>query len=146
MSVVFPPEPHRPRFLQRCACANADDFALATASLRESLPTVATAFSTIDAVTNILPGIFLSYVLYAEGIWKGDILIVDLEELEEMDASEIPSKRFNAKEVILPRSGENWKFPVVDGTVQPHGGDQGLRTSTLIRKQPVRGECREDFP
>ena len=100
--LFFPPEPHRPRFLQRCACANADDFALATASLRESLPTVATAFSTIDAVTGILPGIFLSYVLYAEGIWKGDILIVDLDELEEMDASEIHANRLNAKEVILP--------------------------------------------
>ena len=36
MSVVLPPEPHRPWFLRRCACACADDFALATASLRES--------------------------------------------------------------------------------------------------------------
>ena len=31
----------KPRFLQRCACARADDFALATASLCESLQTVA---------------------------------------------------------------------------------------------------------
>ena len=36
MSAVLPPEPQRPWFLQRCACAYADDFALATASLRES--------------------------------------------------------------------------------------------------------------
>ena len=72
------------------------------------------------------------------------MLIVDLE-LEEMDASEIHAKRLNAKDVILPRSGENWKFQVANGTVQPHGGDQGLRTSTLIRNQPVRGKCREDF-
>ena len=28
---------------------------------------------------------------------------------------------------------------------QPYGGDQGLRTSTLIRNQPVRGESSEDF-
>ena len=34
-------------------------------------------------------------------------LWVDLEELEEMDASEIHAERFNAKEVILPKSGEN---------------------------------------
>ena len=45
---VLPLEPQRPWFLQRCACAYAHDFALATASLRKSLPT---AFATIDIVT-----------------------------------------------------------------------------------------------
>ena len=57
MTVVLPPEPHRPWSLQRCACAYADDFALATASLRESHPTVAKAFLTMDAVT----GMFLNH-------------------------------------------------------------------------------------
>ena len=42
------------------------------------------------------------------GIWKGDVLVADLEELETMDASEIYSKRLNAKEVIFPR--EKGKF------------------------------------
>ena len=51
----------------------------------------------------VLPGLFLGYALYAGGIWKGDILIADLEELETMDASEIYSKRLHAKEVILPK-------------------------------------------
>ena len=37
----------------------------------------------------VLPGLFLGY---AGGIWKGDVLIADLEELETMDASEIYSK------------------------------------------------------
>ena len=37
----------------------------------------------------VLPGLFLGYALYAGGIWKGDVLIADLEELETMDASEI---------------------------------------------------------
>ena len=50
----------------------------------------------------VLPGLFLGYTLYAGGIWKGDVLIADLEELETMDASEIHSKRLNAKEVIFP--------------------------------------------
>ena len=36
-------------------------------------------------------------------IWKGDVLVSDLEELETMDASEIYSKRLNAKEVIFPK-------------------------------------------
>ena len=51
----------------------------------------------------VLPGLFLGYALYAVGIWKGDVLIADLEELETMDASEIYSKRLNAKEVIFPQ-------------------------------------------
>ena len=49
----------------------------------------------------VLPGLFLGYVLYAGGSWKGDVLVADLEELETMDASEIYSKRLNAKEVIF---------------------------------------------
>ena len=45
----------------------------------------------------VLPVLFLRYALYAGGTWKGDVLIADLEELETMDASEIYSKRLNAK-------------------------------------------------
>ena len=47
-------------------------------------------------------------LLYAGGIWKGDVLVADLEELETMDAFEYYSKRLNAKEVILLK--ENGKF------------------------------------
>ena len=39
----------------------------------------------------VLPGLFLGYALYVVGIWKGDILVADIEELETMDASEIYS-------------------------------------------------------
>ena len=41
----------------------------------------------------ILPGLVLGYALYAGRIWKGDVLVADLEELETMDASEIYSKK-----------------------------------------------------
>ena len=34
----------------------------------------------------VLPGIFLGYLLYAVRIWKRDILVADVEELEKMDA------------------------------------------------------------
>ena len=37
------------------------------------------------------------------GIWKGDKTVADIEELETMDASEIYSRRLNAKEVIFPK-------------------------------------------
>ena len=84
-------------------------------------------------------------MLYAGGNWEGHILAVDFEELEEMDASEIHVKRFNAKDVILPTSWENCKFPVANRTVQLYGRDQGLGTSILVRNQFVRGQSRQDF-
>ena len=92
----------------------------------------------------VLPGLFLGYALYAGGIWKGDVLIADLEELETMDASEIYSKRLNAKEVIFPKEGE-FTFPIADGRIKTLGEDQELRTSTLIRPRPSRGEGHIDF-
>ena len=56
----------------------------------------------------VLPGLFLEYAFYAGGIWKGDLLVAGIGELETMDASEIYSKRLNAKEVIFPE--ENRKY------------------------------------
>ena len=44
------------------------------------------------------------------GISKGDILVADIEELETVDASEIYSKRLNAKEVIFPKQNGNFYF------------------------------------
>ena len=61
-----------------------------------------------------------------------------------MDASEIYSKRLNAKEVIFPKEGE-FIFPIADGRVKTLGGDQDLRTSTLIRNHPIQGESHLDF-
>ena len=79
-----------------------------------------------------------------EGIWKGDVLVADLEELETMDASEICSKRLNAKEVIFPKQRE-FIFPIADGRLKTPGGDQELKTSTLIRPRPIQGESNIDF-
>ena len=93
----------------------------------------------------VLPGLFLGYALYAGGIWKGDILVADIEELETMDASEIYSKRLNAKEVMFPKEKGKFIFPVADGRIKLPGGDQELRTPTLIRDHPIRGEDQRDF-
>ena len=67
----------------------------------------------------VLPGLFLGYALYAGGIWKGDVLIADLEELETMDASEIYLKRLDAKEVIFPKEKGEFIFPITDGRIKP---------------------------
>ena len=88
----------------------------------------------------VLPGMFLGYAMYAGGIWKGDILVADLEELENLGAPEIHARRLNAKEVVSPKSGENFIIPVADGRVNLFGRDQILRTSTLTQEHPERGE------
>ena len=68
-----------------------------------------------------LPGLFLGYALYAGGIWKGDMLVAHIEELETMDASEIYPKRLNAKEVIFPKENGKYIFPVADGRINLSG-------------------------
>ena len=62
-----------------------------------------------------------------------------------MDASEIYSQRLSAKEVIFPKEKGEFIFPIADGRINPLGGDQDLRTSTLIRQRPIQGESHLDF-
>ena len=94
--------------------------------------------------TKVLPGTFLGYVLHAvREIWKGDIMVADIEELEQMDASELYARRLNAKEVLTPQRSGNFIFPVADGTVKIFGGERHLRTSTLTRHRSERGEESE---
>ena len=59
-------------------------------------------------------------------------------------ASEIYSKRHNAKEVIFPKEGE-FIFPIAGGRMKTLGGDQDLRTSTLVLNRPIQGESNIDF-
>ena len=95
-------------------------------SLVECYPISAEDLSRIHQFgKKILPGLFLEYTLYAGGIWKGDIMFVDIEELEKMDASEIYSRRLCAKEVLTSMGGEKFIFPIADGTVKLSGGEQG---------------------
>ena len=49
---------------------------------------------------------------------RGDVMVADIEEWEEIDASEIHARRLNAKEVWTPMKGDNFRFPVADGTVK----------------------------
>ena len=92
----------------------------------------------------VLPGIFLGYALYAGIIWQGDILVADIAELENLDASEIHARRLTAKVLITPKSGAHFIFPIADGK-EFSGGDHVMRTSTLIRDNPERGEGHEDL-
>ena len=62
-----------------------------------------------------------------------------------MDASEIFSRRLKEKEVIFPKEGGDFIFPVADGRIKLYGEDQEMRTPTLIREHPIRGEGHVDF-
>ena len=62
-----------------------------------------------------------------------------------MDASEIYSKRLNTKEVIFHKEKGEFIFPIADGRIKILGGDQELRTSTLVQHRPVQGESHVDF-
>ena len=68
----------------------------------------------------------------------GDTLVAEIEELEQMDASEIHARRLNAKEVLTPMKNDKFVFPVADGTVKTSGGDRRL-------ERPERGEAQEVF-
>ena len=58
--------------------------------------------------------------------WKGDILVADIEELENLDASEIHAQTLNATEIITPKSGKHYIFPVADRTVKLSGRNSGF--------------------
>ena len=62
-----------------------------------------------------------------------------------MDASEIFSEILHAKEVIFPTEKGEFIFPIADGRINFAGGDQELRTPTLTRDHPIRGESRRVF-
>ena len=85
----------------------------------------------------VLRGMFLGYVLYASGLWKGS---KTLRNWKILDASEIHAPRFNAKDIITPKNGENVILPVADGTVKLSGRGHGIRKSTSMRDELVRSE------
>ena len=84
---------------------------------------------------------YLSWVWIDRGwIWKGDILFADLEDLENLDASEIYPRRTNAKEVLISQKGDEFKFPVTDGTAKLSLRDFEFREPSLRRERTVRSE------
>ena len=64
-----------------------------------------------------LPGIVIGSSIARENFGKGDMLVADIEELANVDVSEIHARRLGAKEVMTPKIGEHVIFPVADGAV-----------------------------
>ena len=76
-------------------------------------------------------------------LWIKEVEMIDSMDELEMDASELHARKLNSKEVLTPMEGDNFTFPVADGTVKLSGGDQNLRRSTLSWDSPDRGEKQE---
>ena len=57
----------------------------------------------------VLPSLFLGYALYAGGIWMGDVLIEDLEEVETMNASGVQRASTRRPVARTNRDGKNKK-------------------------------------
>ena len=68
------------------------------------------------------------------------MLIADLKDLEKLDASEINPRRIYAKEVLISQKGDQFIFPVADGTAKLSGRDYEFRKPTPRREQTVRSE------
>ena len=47
--------------------------------------------------------------------------------------------------MIFPKEKGEFIFPIADGRIKTLGGDQDLRTSTLVRHRPIQGESNIDF-
>ena len=60
----------------------------------------------------VLPELFFGYVLIAGGIWKGGILVADIEELENMDASQNTSSKNQCKRSVNNTKGRIFHFPI----------------------------------
>ena len=47
--------------------------------------------------------------------------------------------------MLFPKGRRRIYFPIADGRIKTLGGDQELRTSTLVRHRPIQGESNIDF-
>ena len=80
----------------------------------------------------VLPGIFIRYALW---FWNGDCGCRHCEELENLDASEIHAQRLDAKGVLMPKDGENFTFPIAEGTV-----NLSVRGQAFLKFTPTRSQ------
>ena len=85
----------------------------------------------------VIPGIFFRTCFDRGVIWKGDILIADIEKLEKLDASEIYTRRLNAKGVLITQSDGEFVSIVADGSAKLSGRDYEFQEPTLRRESNV---------
>ena len=95
-----------------------------------------------ESLTWIVPRI---RIVRGVKMWKGDVLLQTLRSWRRWTHQKSTQKRLNAKEVMFPKEKGECIFPIADGRIKHLGGDQDLRTSTLVRHRPIQGEGHIDF-
>ena len=92
----------------------------------------------------VFPGLFLGYALYAAGILEG--WHMDCRPWGGGDGGRIGNllEKTQCERGDISQTRRIY-FPIADGRIKTRGGDQDLRTSTLIRDRPFRGESHRDF-
>ena len=93
----------------------------------------------------ILPGLFFGYAVFAGGIWKRD-----KNGCKQWGVGNVGRIRNLLKKTQCKGSNisiRKWKifFAVADGRINLSGRYQELRTPTLMREHPIRGEGRRNF-
>ena len=76
----------------------------------------------------VLPGIFLGYALVESG--KEILWLQTLRSSENWTRQKSMLKGSMRKNLITPKSGDNFTFPIADGTATLFGKDYGVREST----------------
>ena len=71
----------------------------------------------------VLPSIFPGYALIAGGIWEGNILIADIEDLENCGCIGHLSPKIECKRSLDNSEKGEFVFPVTDGTAKLSGRD-----------------------
>ena len=73
-------------------------------------------------------------------------MVADIQELETMDATEIHPRRINAREVLTPQRGEEFLFPVADGTAKLSGKDHEFREPAQRQERLERSRPENLWP
>ena len=94
----------------------------------------------------VLSGIFVGCALYAERIWKGDIIVADDEELKNLDASEIHARRLNAEEVLAYSCAQMEQFSLQEKVKKSKRSSQlGIHPTKEQRIEMILKEERKDM-
>ena len=94
----------------------------------------------------VLPGLFLGYAsVRGEEFGRVTYWSQTLRSWRRWTHRKSTQKRLDAKEVIFPKEKGEFICPIADGQIKTLGGDQDLRTSTLVRHRPIQGESTIDF-
>ena len=92
----------------------------------------------------VLPGLFFGHALYVGEFGRVTYWSKTLRSWRRWTHRKSTRKDSMRKRWYFPKRGE-FIFPIGDGWIKTLGGDQDLRTSTLIRQRPLRGESHFDF-